>query len=392
MKHHSTYFLLILVPFLFSCNQKRTNDSPPKHATGAYILEEMKDSTLTIDNAIDPIRKLMFPFRDRDGREYLTFQNIDANEIIFYDMHDGAWLFTIPFNTEEENWAGTFKGYSIVSLDSIFLCREGESAIIRTDTSGRIAGKYSYRKDDRNRPLLPCYSFSFINTPLQFFDGKIYLTQQAPNRRLGKNPVAATIDIETDKVEILPFNNPISEKIQQADSLVGIEFAFSRCFDRANFIYSFYFDENIYVTSPDHSNVKKIACKSRYIDSLQVIDGRNLRDEEALRKMNEAPMYGNLIYDPYRDFYYRIAYPPTRMASGEKQEKTWKYGRKRFSVIIMDKNFHQIGETLFPEYEYVSTLLFVSRKGLYIGIHPQSPRSVPGKIVFNCFQVVPEMI
>lgn len=42
------------------------------------------------------------------------------------------------------------------------------------------------------------------------------------------------------------------------------------------------------------------------------------------------------------------------------------YGRKKFSVIILDKEFNIIGETLFPESTYNSYVFFVEKEGLYI--------------------------
>ena len=42
------------------------------------------------------------------------------------------------------------------------------------------------------------------------------------------------------------------------------------------------------------------------------------------------------------------------------------YGRKKFSVIILDKGFQIIGETLFPEDIYNSFVFFVNKDGLYI--------------------------
>ena len=44
----------------------------------------------------------------------------------------------------------------------------------------------------------------------------------------------------------------------------------------------------------------------------------------------------------------------------------WDFGRKIFSIIILDKNFNIIGETVFPEYTYNPNLMYIDEKGLYI--------------------------
>ena len=42
------------------------------------------------------------------------------------------------------------------------------------------------------------------------------------------------------------------------------------------------------------------------------------------------------------------------------------YGRKTFSIIILDKELNKLGETLFPNYTYNSRQLLVLPDGLYI--------------------------
>ena len=50
------------------------------------------------------------------------------------------------------------------------------------------------------------------------------------------------------------------------------------------------------------------------------------------------------------------------------------YGRKKFSIIILDKEFNIIGETLFPDYSYNPGIMFIREDGLYISTcHPMNP-------------------
>lgn len=58
--------------------------------------------------------------------------------------------------------------------------------------------------------------------------------------------------------------------------------------------------------------------------------------------------YGALIYDKYRDVYYRFVYPATEMLPTDKCVDVWLLGRSRFSIIILNKNLEVIGETLVP--------------------------------------------
>jgi hypothetical protein len=95
-----------------------------------------------------------------------------------------------------------------------------------------------------------------------------------------------------------------------------------------------------------------------------------------------------MIYDKYRDVYYRIAYPETEMENGENYLEIFRTGRKNFSIIILDKEFKIIGETLFPDYTYISNTMFVSEKGLFIrSNHHKSAAFEEDKLIFDCFEL-----
>jgi hypothetical protein len=62
------------------------------------------------------------------------------------------------------------------------------------------------------------------------------------------------------------------------------------------------------------------------------------------------------------------------------------YGRKRFSVIILDSDFRVIGETLMPDYTYNSQLMFVREDGLYISdSHYLNPEFSDDELSFRRF-------
>lgn len=100
-------------------------------------------------------------------------------------------------------------------------------------------------------------------------------------------------------------------------------------------------------------------------------------------------MYGSLIYDKYRNVYCRFAYPEVELDPKVNWFKRSFFGRKKFSVIILDHNFNIIGETLFPEEIYNSYVYFVHEDGLYISDNYQINNDQSEDIVsFVCFDLV----
>lgn len=65
-----------------------------------------------------------------------------------------------------------------------------------------------------------------------------------------------------------------------------------------------------------------------------------------------------LIYDEYRQLYYRMAYPKESLQEGESLSDMMQSGRIRFSIIILDKDLNVVGETMFPEDLYGSNLYY----------------------------------
>ncbi|MFR0677012.1 DUF4221 family protein [Dysgonomonas mossii] len=356
MKKTKCLSLIIIIQICISCNSKiQDNDSV-----------SLVDANLDLGYSLDENTKQMilafFPYTDEDGKEYITFQNERKNEILFYDMNSGDFLYKLQPEYEGPNGVGRFLGYFIKDLENIFLT-SGLPVISQIEYNGNLKEKYSFANTTTGIPLYEYNSLSYIYTPIVVIDNNLYITSYC-NRLAGTNPVSAVINMNTKEVSALPFEYPIFEasknKIFENNQL---ESFLSRCYDGKNFIYSFYFDEDIYVASIDHKTVRKISVKSKYISKVQF---PNMQTGDPMKNICENPNYGNLYYDPYRKVYYRVAYPEVNIDKNENFRDLWHYGRKNFSIIILDKDFNIIGETLFPDFTYISTLMFVNKDGLYI--------------------------
>ena len=166
-----------------------------------------------------------------------------------------------------------------------------------------------------------------------------------------------------------------------------METAFSRCYDGTHFVYSFYYDENIYVATPAHDSIRKIAVKSSYFDKVDLPGELTATPQDFCEK----PWYGNLLYDRYRNVYYRIAYPRTTIEKEVRPFELLAYGRKNFSTIILDKEFNKIGETLFPDYTYSAKGMIILEDGLYISdSHYLNPQFSDDVLSFVRFELTAE--
>jgi hypothetical protein len=392
MKFKIISFSIIIIFFFNSCNHQKEN----KELTVSYdyILNKTdKELVYNIDETVGYDCPALFVFASKNGKKYLTFQNRNQYEILFYEIDATDCLFRLKIEREGPNGVPFFLGYHIKDFDEIYLTSPGIPQIIRVDTTGNILQKIDYGRTSEGIDLVTTYA-STINTytPLVIIGDKFFFTQKPmPGKPVETWPVAGYVDTTKHAVHTLPLTFPPIIKMEEFyTSGIGPELNFSRCFDGSSFVYSFNFEENIIIASTDHKEIQRIRVKSKYIDKIN--NPHEKRPSDGMlgaKRMCEAPFYGNLIYDKYRKVYYRIAYPETEMEMGENYIELWKAGRKRFSIIILDEHFNIIGETLFPDYIYKSKVMFVEKDGLFIcNSHEKNPNFRENLLSFQCFKLV----
>ena len=179
--------------------------------------------------------------------------------------------------------------------------------------------------------------------------------------------MTATIDTDMKETVALPFEYPDYPGSEQKIKKSGWEMNFGRCFDGKRFVYSFAYKENVYVTTPAHDSVQQVPVKTEAFGQVKLMDemGSTLDD------MFNTATYGPILYDEYRDVFYRIVYPPIKKEEGDDPMLLRMYGSKNFNIIITDHDFRILGEVHFPDNTYNPRVMLVCPEGLYISeSHP----------------------
>lgn len=349
--------LILFCCLLASCGRQKSQNlnNYDLKATG-------KIKSFELDSEVKYNAFYLYTFQDKDGREYLSFLNYNTNQILFYDWKTDQFLFKLDLSAEGQNGVTQVSGYYIKDFDNIYVSTYAYNGLIKVDKTGRVIQKIPYGTTAKGYRVLPSYTPSShpYLAPIIIGD-KMYITQQAASNfySVDETPISVVIDTTNSQVAELPLTySVLTEEEKKASND-----QFSRIFNGKDFIYSFYVSEDVIVASVDHSNVRKIKVKSQYIT---LATEEHVNNEQGPRQYPELARYGDLIYDPYREVYYRFAYPKVSL---DKNAKWWGksvYGRKKFSVMILDKDFRVVGENLFPEGIYNSFVFFVNKDGLYI--------------------------
>ena len=376
IKHLSLLF--VLVTFI-ACSQKKKQKE--NSSDNEYSLVPTKEyANFEIDADTKLYMKALYLYTDTaTNKEYLTFQNVAENEILVYDWETKKNINKIVLEKEGANGVGAVNGYLIKSFDEIYLAGMMENLINVVDSTGKLKRKIPYHKTTDGINLLPSDAPSARYIPYVIIGGKIYITQRL-NRQYGRNTVekskvTAVIDTFTKETKLLPMKFPVILTTDEMQTqTVGREFGYSREFNGEKFIYSFSYDENIYIANIAHDSVQLVPVKSQFIESPEKTG--NASDLTTLaQKLCELPMYGNLIYDKYRNVYYRFVFhKETYNASEENFVELWQMGRNKFSIIILDKDFQCIGETEFPTGIYSIWAFLIRKDGLYLSTsHYKNP-------------------
>lgn len=367
MKRH--YFLLSFLLLFLACSTQK------KQGTGG-----LKETDETLFFPIDTDTKNNFSiysvYQDKDGKEYFTFQNFDNNTIHFYDLKQQKPAFRITPPQEGSNGVGRTFGYYIRNLDSIYVFSLYENKICLINKDCELLDKQSFPELGPSKFMATAFQ-----TLVQL--GNTLHVCIEPNRRVEHDPVSVTIDMNTKEIKMLPFDYPDYPGSEVKLKRYGLEAHYSRCYDGKHFIYSFHYDENIYIATPAHDSIRKVPVKSKYFDTVQLPDELRASSEDFCVNA----WYSNLLYDPYREVYYRIAYPPSTLDKGVRPMELIQFGRKNFSIIILDKDFRILGETLFPDNTYNPQIMLVRPEGLYIsGSHYLNPRFDDDVLSFRMYE------
>lgn len=329
-------------------------------------------------------------YSEPGGEEYLVFKNGTISQLLFYKMKTQQLYKKITCELRGPDAVPKFGGFFIRNMNEIYLSNSHQSGLSLIDGEGKRMKLYQAKTKNGKTVETTSASTGML---IHEFDHKLYIPlsltrEYGEEVKFQKSPLCATLNLENDEFELLPAT--YFDAIQREGEDLIIEY-FSRCTNGKQFIYSFWEGEDLYVTDLNHTSLKRIKAKSKYLPTLQFKSQEFSWASPDNYKDLEAPRYGNILYDPYRKVYYRVAFPPVEIEKGINGFDLGACGGKNFSILILNKDFEIIGETLMPDYTYNPRLWFVRKDGLYISeSHLINPNFDENKLCFRRLELVRE--
>ena len=377
------FILLLVLAHLYACSSSKSGED----AIYSKELVESKKVTLPCDENTYFLSKSIFQFEE-DGKEYLHFENSRKGqyEIITFDLEKQDVHKRLPIAPEGPNGIPAMYGSKPFPDSKNYLISQTLAfRVTQMDGDGNVLRNYQLKSPGRFVRIMLgsfCYYPSFVRDSILYFNQPVASRKK---RNLDRYPIFATLDLRTGELGFAPLDFPKTFKGDYSHIRSGDSFTYDYNYKENRLVCSFLESDSIMVTD-DLTHTKWYNAKSQFLDSMIPYLNDAGDDVQDIIRRKQKAKYWHIMYDKYRDVYYRFAEMPCELAKDENPYDEFSHKSREFSVIILDKDFRIIGETKFPGNKYFIRMSFVGRDGLYISENNLgNPDFDEDKLVFACF-------
>lgn len=388
--------MLLLVLVVSACiNEKIHSDSFCLHESEQRMEIPMADDVYYCSHT-------MRHFEDSlSGIEYLAIEDARSKQgntqIVFYRLDSCKEVQRVLIPKQGPNSISQTCGFYANSLNEIYVSDMFQNKIYKYNSRGEVLDSYDYSVDINEKNLRIISLQTLFDEPLVIKDGCIYGFQgisydsfkDSPdglNYEFNESPIAATIDTATKAVE---FSELCYPDLYEKKKGYSYNESVSRIYDGRRFIYSFCLMDELYVTE-DHKTVKLYPANSRYMDVEKEGVPRMLTIAEGIVESNSKAIYDNIVYDKYRQLYYRFCRMKNMKLTVEQiLTQGFIYSLSDFSIMILNSDLEVVGETKFEAGVYAPKLFFVNKDGLWLSENNYQREDMTDDVLkFRCLKVV----
>jgi hypothetical protein len=137
---------------------------------------------------------------------------------------------------------------------------------------------------------------------------------------------------------------------------------FSTTYNGANFIYSFAISDSLYLVEKSGS-LKGFLANTK-LSNKSILPMLKPNNNYDLEYVLENIQYSGIIYDKYRDVYYRFVMHPIPYKDDNGGINN--FHSKPISIVLLNKSLEIIGETKLEDNKFTLSMYFVGKEGLFV--------------------------
>ena len=353
----------IIFFFFFSCSLFGDNANKLRERKDTHYLEKYSTISFPLDSTASP---LITALEYNENNDIFSF--IYRKSLFCYKYSSQFFLGKTDIPSTHPTT------YTYVNEDSIFANDYSKKTIVRFNKKGELLSSHRVRFPSKYSgfPIAKTSSMVYNNGAI-YFSGNT--SGEIPFENSKNRNVLNKIDLSTNKTKSCLSYTEMYNKHNWGGGL--FRWTYSDYNNNDEFVVSLPAEHYIYVVSSDMEQIRKYYAGSNFFSNIQYLKKSKYLDvsnEASTKHFVETNSYSNIIYDKYRNCYYRMAEKKTEYNG----QPTWQKG---LSIIILNDKFEIIGETLIEKSGLLFRFgMFVTEKGLHIPIDDKNKETLNFRI------------
>ncbi|HET8859470.1 DUF4221 family protein [Marivirga sp.] len=377
---YSLFITILLLAFLISCDTEEKKNGTREHNHLISITDTV-NFKIPFSSSNQP---QYMQYKILEGKEFLAIGNKNNYTIEVFDFFDFEIIhkYNLPTSGPYDIKFPQMFGFFIKNWDSVYVGLYNRPNFLMIDKNSQVKDFTIIKKKISNPIFLS-------RAPMTEFEGN-FITASSPihpfDRDYWKNPLFTSISFKNKDYHQF-FEPPLVDGYEIYGGFHN-NHSYALNSEKGLVLSNLTFDPNLYIYNVRREEfVKSIHLPSKYFDKVPPFQKTyNELSKGSQEHYIQNPSYKSILYDKWRDVYYRFAEQGVELKDIEGNFNTW-YDKKP-SVLILNNEFEIIGETDLPQSIYRISDAFVGKDGLYIAANnDKNPNYNENELTFHVYEL-----
>ena len=309
---------------------------------------------------------------DQDAKGTLSFLNEYNNSIYFFDYESGCFSHRLPvtINPNTDNKSEKIQAYHYVNDNQLYVYAYTSGTLWEIDSASNVRKKYQLSDvSNSNFQLIRPYAYCNTLSPLLKYGDSILcvgmVTGETNEETSTNRPIGFIYNLHNRQSHYV-VNYP--EPYQTYNWAGNLTYRLPRYdTDATSMIVCFPASHRLLRYDLATGQETSYYAGSSAIESIRSFPSpknQPINEVEAWQWYMTNPSYEGILYDKYKNLYYRIARLPVEVFDPDE-----KWNRKPVVIIVLDSNLNYVGEAVLPtDIVFFPGNCFVSPDGLNIQV------------------------